>query len=212
MIFYKKRSFYISTHISKNVCKYCNAIVHLSESIERVKNALSEKHDSWDYALNLVNSVSQQVTQLIRDQIVVKSEVTNTLKDIDQEEFDKLVNILAHKYVKCDDYEKFKDDQNVIDFVNYSYNIATLNVIGKEILKRLTNVNTNLIQELEPLLKYEEIKRAANCLQYQSDCLYKLRNQVIKTIQNDMDRIKKRNRISKCIVLKNFRKTVHQFN
>lgn len=211
--FCKRRKFFIKTHFSKDTYNFCGNIVLLTLKVESVMRALREKHDSKAYAEMLFNEVNRHMLILIEKEYeLVKENKSYMLEDIDKNKLEKFSNMLAEHYVAESKREVFKQQSEVSDMVNYTYHYTMMKLMHDKSFEKLNNVNLNLIQELEPLMQYKDIKNCVNAMQYLMSKLYEMRNRILETLKKDWCNLYKRNRTTKYIILKNFRKTVRQMN
>lgn len=205
----KRKYFFIKTYSCREVFDYCTRIQMLSDKVIKIKNALVEKHDSEKYARNLYDDAHEDMIKMIRTEPYKKNKC-NTLKHIDENEYEMQMNYLAPKYVPLTFAQKFKESETVRCTIDYIYNSTELFVLNDLSLKRLNGVDTNLINELEPLKQYPDIVRIVNALQFLMQNLYKYRNKFLDQLKQDKKYLNANNRIAKCIMLKRFRKTVHE--
>ena len=211
--FCKRKKFFIKTHFSKDTYNFCGNIELLTRKVESIKEALKDKHDSVQYAEMLFNEVNRHMLILIEKEYeLIKENKTYMLESISAEKFEKFSNTLAVHYIPENKREIFKQQPEVSDMVNYTYHYTMMKLMHDKSFEKLNNVNLNLIQELEPLMQYKDIKNCVNAMQYLMSKLYEMRDRMIKMLKKDWCCLYQRNRIAKCVVLKNFRKVVHQMN
>jgi len=207
--FCKKKHFKFKTYSCIEVFDFCTRLKELSDKVEKIKKALIEKHDSSTYGMNLYDSIHPDMLRLIETEPYKKSNVY-TLKPIDNDEYIKQVSVLAPKYVAKELYSDFVKNKTIQSSINFIYNYTELNVLNKLSLKRLSEINTSLIEELEPLKQYKEIERVVNVLQYLMNNVYKMRNKFASYLTEDSKYLVSKGRTAKCIVFRNFRKAVHE--
>lgn len=207
--FCKRKYFKFQTYSCTDVFDFCTRLKLLSEKVERIKNALVEKHDSSAYAMNLYDSIHPDMIKLIETEPYNKNKVY-VLKPITDEEYIKQVSILAPKYVQEESYQEFAKNKIVRGSIDFIYNYTELNVLNKLSQKRLSEIKTSLIEELEPLKQYKEIERTVNVLQYLMSNVYKMRNKFASYLTEDSKYLVSKGRTAKCIVYKSFRQAVHE--
>lgn len=207
--FCKRPYFRFETYACTDVFDFCTRLEELSKKVERIKNALIEKHDSSKYAISLYDSIHPDMIKLIETEPYKKSKV-DTLKHITNDEYAKQISVLAPKYVAAELYQEFAKNKTIRGSIDFIYNYTELNVFNKLSLKRLGEINTSLIDELESLKQYKEIERAVNVLQYLMSNVYKMRNKFASYLTEDSKYLVSKGRTAKCIVYKSFRQAVHE--
>ena len=209
MNIFQKRYFYVSSYSSKEVLKFIQGMVYVSDSAKRILKALQEKHDSEVYAIRLMEEIESKILNLIEHE-PVKKNIVFTLDQIGNEEYNKQIAAITSLYVPDSLSKKFSKDKNVKNAIYYTYNYTELKVINRLSENALKNIDRSLIAKLEPLRRFEEISKPVNCLQYLIDKLYKMQDRINSKLSEDKKYLDKRHRITKCIILKNFRKSVSQ--
>lgn len=207
--FCKKKHFKFKTYSCTEVFDFCTRLKELSDKVEKIRKALTEKHDSSIYGMNLYDSIHPDLLRLIETEPYKKSNVY-TLKPIDNDEYIKQVSVLAPKYVSKELYSDFVKNKTIQSSINFIYNYTELHVLNRLSMKRLNEIDASLIDKLESLKKYKEIERVVNVLQYLMSHVYKMRNKFISYLTEDSEYLSKRGRAAKCIVFRNFRKAVHE--
>lgn len=211
--FIKNRKYKIKTCLRRPVLGYAAQVKKTEQDIIRIMKALSEKHDSKTYADSLVDSITAKIVDLQSSKpYILCMSKRDLLERIEDGELNKHTKKIAPNFIVYEDLDKFSKNEDVINMIDYDYNVTEMHVIYRLAMEQLTNIDNGLIEKMEQLRVYKEISCSVNALQYLTDKLYKLKAEIIKFLNKSYLDIENKKKPLKQELLKKFRKAVWEIN